>query len=259
MALPLPPPRTGHELRGHEVAQFSRHLRQEMPYRVYGSSGVPVVAFPTSEARFSQWEDFGMVEAVRGFIESGAIQLFTVDTIDKQTFFPEPPSYADKQKAMRRYEQYLAYVHEEFMPTIIGQTGQRPILTGCSMGAYHSANYFFRFPANVAGVIALSGVYSLYHFLGLTRMAAVKANSPLRYLAGGVTNEQRRAYEHAKLIFCAGQDASEQEMLADTEALGKVLKADRIPAWVDIWGPDVTHDWPWWKQQLNYFLPKVLN
>ncbi|NLG58370.1 MAG: transposase, partial [Clostridiales bacterium] len=31
-----------------------------------------------------------------------------------------------------------------------------------------------------------------------------------------------------------------------------------IHAWVDIWGEDVNHDWPWWRRQMAYFLPKVM-
>jgi esterase/lipase superfamily enzyme len=25
-------------------------------------------------------------------------------------------------------------------------------------------------------------------------------------------------------------------------------------AWIDIWGQDVNHDWPWWYRQMNHFL-----
>ena len=39
----------------------------------------------------------------------------------------------------------------------------------------------------------------------------------------------------------------------------KALQQKGIPAWVDYWGYDVSHDWPWWKKQLVYFLPYVLN
>ena len=28
--------------------------------------------------------------------------------------------------------------------------------------------------------------------------------------------------------------------------------------WVDFWGHDVNHDWPWWHKQVAYFMPKLL-
>lgn len=27
-----------------------------------------------------------------------------------------------------------------------------------------------------------------------------------------------------------------------------------VPAWIDFWGFDVNHDWPWWYRQLRHFL-----
>ena len=32
-----------------------------------------------------------------------------------------------------------------------------------------------------------------------------------------------------------------------------------IPAWVDFWGNDCTHDWYWWYKQVLYFLPYLLD
>ena len=31
-----------------------------------------------------------------------------------------------------------------------------------------------------------------------------------------------------------------------------------IDLWVDYWGADVNHDWPWWHKQVAYFVPKLL-
>ena len=31
-----------------------------------------------------------------------------------------------------------------------------------------------------------------------------------------------------------------------------------INIWVDYWGGDVNHDWPWWHKQVTYFLPYLL-
>jgi len=43
-------------------------------------------------------------------------------------------------------------------------------------------------------------------------------------------------------------------MLADSLALKHILEQKGIPHWVDIWGSDVNHDWPWWHKMLPYFL-----
>ena len=50
----------------------------------------------------------------------------------------------------------------------------------------------------------------------------------------------------------------EDEMLADTLAMHGVLQDKGVPAWIDIWGFDVNHDWPWWRKMAPYFLSKIL-
>jgi len=51
-----------------------------------------------------------------------------------------------------------------------------------------------------------------------------------------------------------GQGAWEDEMLEDARALKHILEQKEIPHWIDFWGPDVNHDWPWWHKMLPYFL-----
>jgi len=228
-----------------------------MNYRVYGTSGKPVVAFPTSQAHENLWEDFGMVDCLADYIENGEIQLFAMDSIDDDTFFRDDQ---DRGKALRLYERYLRYVAKEFIPTVTSATGQKALLTGCSMGAYHAANLYFRWPDLADSVIALSGVYSPQCFLDFdTHMTkAARANSPIDYLNQPIAEQRRQKYCASKLVFCAGQGPGEEDMLADTKALSEVLEHQGIEAWVDFWGNDVTHDWPWWKEQIQYFLPAVL-
>ncbi len=38
-----------------------------------------------------------------------------------------------------------------------------------------------------------------------------------------------------------------------------MLRDKDIPAWVDYWGTDVNHDWPWWHKQLKYFMGRWLD
>ena len=56
------------------------------------------------------------------------------------------------------------------------------------------------------------------------------------------------------IVACVGQGAWENEALDDTRQLDRLFRDKRIPAWVDFWGQDVDHDWPWWHQQMYYFL-----
>jgi esterase/lipase superfamily enzyme len=48
-------------------------------------------------------------------------------------------------------------------------------------------------------------------------------------------------------------------MIADARALQDILQRKDIPCWIDFWGHDVNHDWPWWRQMWPYFLSKLFS
>ena len=159
-----------------------------MEYKRYGHSGRPVIVFPTSGGRFFQYEDSGAVAALADFIDDGRIQIFTLDGIDGETFLNKS---ADLQARIGRHDAYFRYVLEEALPDIARETqvlngGQtlKPLLTGCSMGAFHASNFLFHYPESVAGVIALSGVYSTRDFFGSELGGGIYFHSPVDYLAG---------------------------------------------------------------------------
>jgi esterase/lipase superfamily enzyme len=246
---------------------WSPALSQDMELKVYGQAGKPVLVFPAQGGRFFEFEDFGMVEAVSGLIEAGLYQFFTVDSLDRQTWsnWGAPPD----QRA-RRHEDYDRYIVHEVAPFIrelrgAGLPGKMaggsdPLLvsTGVSMGGYHSANFFFRHPDVFDTLISLSGLFQVKMFVGDYMDENVYFNSPLLYLANLQDEWYLERYRRSQIIISAGQGAWEEAMLADIQALQSILEERRIPAWIDLWGYDVNHDWPWWRKQLPYFLNKLL-
>jgi len=236
---------------------WSEALNQEMELKVYGHAGKPAVVFPAQGGRFFEFEDFGMVQSVQELIEAGRLRLITVDSIDSQTWANWNAHPADRA---RRHEEYDRYVVQEVLPfarKLCGDPDQRFISTGCSMGAYHAANFFFRHPDQFDGVIALSGLYQLGMFVGDYMDENVYFNSPIAYLSNLSDQWYIDRYQQSQIILCCGQGAWEEPMLADTLALKKILEDKSIPAWIDIWGMDVNHDWPWWRKMAPYFFDKV--
>ena len=84
-------------------------------------------------------------------------------------------------------------------------------------------------------------------------------NSPVHYLANFPTdhfymdlynNDDHRA------VICVGQGAWEQP--DTTRRLDEIFKSKGIKTWVDFWGFDVNHDWPWWHKQVAYYVPYLL-
>jgi esterase/lipase superfamily enzyme len=241
---------------------FSRHLGRDMETKRYGHAGRPLVTWPTSNGRFFQYEDTGTIESLAAFIERGQVQVFTLDGIDWETFTQKG---GDHHARIARHEDFFRYVREEALPEFVvvarasnGGAELKPIASGCSMGAFHAANFTFRFPELMAGCIALSGVYSAEDFFGGALDGQVFYNSPIDYLAGLTDDRMLARIRALRLIFCVGRGAHEGPMIRDTRKLEDVLRAKNIPAWIDFWGEDVAHDWPWWKKQLPYFVENWL-
>jgi esterase/lipase superfamily enzyme len=79
-------------------------------------------------------------------------------------------------------------------------------------------------------------------------------NSPLQYLPGLTDPWFLDQYRRSHIIVGVGQGAWEDAMLADAHALKRILEDKGVPHWIDIWGTDVNHDWPWWRKMMPYFL-----
>jgi esterase/lipase superfamily enzyme len=192
----------------------SPHLGHDMALKVYGHTGRPVVAFPSLNGRYFDFEGGGMVDAVSGLIEAGRMRLVAVDGIDWQSWTNESVPPADRA---RRHEDYDRYVSAEVIPFVRRLTGvEQAWATGACMGAFHAANFTFRHPDQFDGLIAMSGLYGARRFVGGHVDDAVYFNSPLLYLPNLNDPWHLDRLRRAKLAIVVGQGAWEDEMIADT-------------------------------------------
>ncbi len=236
----------------------SPNLGQDMELLVFGGGGQAFIVFPTSSGRFFDFENNGMVRAAEPFIENGRITLFCVDSIDRQSW-----DNAEKQpeEKARRHNDYERYILEEVVPFIHDHcnSSERIICTGASMGASHAVLFFFKHPEVFKGTIALSGIYNFRHFLNNYQGESLDVyyNSPLDFLPDLTNPSLLEQYRNSDIIICVGQGAWEGPMIADTARMKEILESKGIPCWIDFWGCDVNHDWPWWRRQFPYFLEKL--
>lgn len=243
---------------------YSHHLDRDMEVNIYGHAGKPCLVFPAQNGRFFDFENFRMVDACASFIEEGKLQLFCVDSIDEETWSNEQ---GDPRWRIERHEAWYRYICEELVPYIFeknaqgndGQYASGLLTTGCSMGASHAANFFFRRPDIFDSVIALSGYYSADMFFHGYMDDLVYQNSPVDFINGmSYDHPYVEAYRHHSIIICTGQGAWEDDMIRSTTRLKELLDYKDVPAWIDFWGYDVNHDWPWWRVQFPYFLGHLL-
>ncbi len=239
---------------------FSPNLNKDMALKVYGHWGKPMLVFPCSLGRYFDYEGMGMIDSISDFIDAGRVKLFCVDSVDAESWYNFSVTPAQRND---RYQAYDRYIVEEVIPFIRDHCRQpdiRVMANGCSMGAYHAVNFFLKHPDILAGTIALSGLYRLDRTefgLSADDIPAVYFNSPLNYLSGLEDRWYKDWYKKSRIVVCVGQGAWEAEALEDTRRLETLCKDKQILAWIDFWGLDVDHDWPWWFRQMHYFLDNL--
>ncbi len=233
-------------------------LHREMECKVYGAGGKLCLAFPSQDGRFYDFENFGMVETLHPWLDTGRLTLVCADGIDGETWSNEE---GNPRARIELQERWFQYVVQELLSLVreLGQTEGKAIVTGCSMGGFHASNSFFHRPDLFDTVIALSGLYHVDHFFHDYMDDLVYANSPLHFLPNMPDGHPwLPLYRESQIILCVGQGAWEEELLDSTRQMEALLQEKRIPAWVDYWGLDVSHDWCWWRKKLPYFMGHVL-
>ena len=240
------------------ITRYSQTLGQNMSVIVYGEKGHPLVVFQTQNSKCNNFEDFGMIDTIADYIESGTLQVFSVDSIDEQSWSAE----GDPAARGERQEEYFAWVCGEMLDLVheINGSDLRPLTTGCSMGATHAAIAAFRRPDLFQGCIALSGVYDARRFFGDYMDGTLYENSLPTFLPNMPADHPYVGiYAKRQLVLCVGQGAWEDAGMEDLRVIRDACRAKGIEVWCDFWGNDVYHDWPWWKKQIRYFLPIVLD
>ena len=239
-----------------EITHYAHALGRDMHIMIHGHGGMPLLCFPTQDSMCRNYEDFGVVEHLSDYIDGGRVQLFVVDTVDRETW-----SARDGDKVWRaaRQEQYFHYIVDEVVPLIHERNDNIPAVTGLSMGANHAAITFLRRPDLFRGVIALSGVYDSDLFFDGWMNETLYESSPERFLPNmPADHPYLPLYNRRRIIFCVGQGAWEEDGVRTLRNLERIFREKDIHAWCDFWGYDVNHDWPWWFKQLRYFLPHML-
>jgi len=232
----------------------SPNLNKDMEIVVYGHYGYALLMFPTAAADYLEYERFQLIDAIAPFINDGKLKAFSINSINNESWLNRDmhPSH----KAIR-HQQYNQYVTEEVAPFIRAHCSPDvPIVTtGASLGALHAANSFFRRPDLFAGTIAMSGSYDLKSYTKGYYDDNCYFNSPIDYLPQWNDEKILNTLRDKSIIIASGQ-GSYEDPNASTR-LSEILNSKGIQHWLDLWGFDMPHDWPTWRQMLPYFLGKM--
>ena len=236
--------------------EYSPTLERDMELKVYGHGGKPVLFIPCQNGRFYDFENFHLTDIWQPYIDDGRCTVFSIDTLDNETW--SDPN-GDGGWRSWRHEQWMYFIFNEIVPFIRAMRGdQKVIAYGCSLGATHAANLFFRRPDLFDGLLALSGIYTASYGFGGYSDERVYLNSPVDYLAGMTPGHPFiEDYNRGRGIIVVGQGA--WEIPDTTFRLRDIFEEKGIGVWVDVWGHDCAHDWDWWYKQTAYHIPHLLD
>ncbi len=231
---------------------YSPALNKEMEIVIYGHFGDALLLLPTAAADYLEYERFMLIDAIADVINGGKFKVFSINSINSESWLNS--KMHPRHKAIR-HQQFNRYVTEEVVPFIKKMTSEEtPIYTsGASLGALHSANLFFRRPDLFAGTIAMSGNYDLSTYTKGYYDEDVYFNSPEHYLQGLNDDHYLPKIKSSKHIYIL-TGSGNYETPEATQRFSALLNSKGIPHELDIWGPDMGHDWPTWRAMLPHFL-----
>ena len=225
----------------------------------YGHFGRPVLVFPAERGGATDFENHGMIDAVADLIDAGRVKLYCIDSADEWTWSDRSVPIEERAQ---RHADYEAWVRSRVVGWISHDCeGQLDIVTaGCSLGAYHAVNFALKHAHVFPLAMGFSGNYdpTTWHAWGLPGDATY-FNNPMAYVAnldGGHLDWLR---ERLHILLVVGQgdfEVSPTGALPSTVRLAELLTEKGIHHELDLWGHDVAHDWPSWREQLRHHLPR---
>ena len=238
------------------TAWFSPNLQMEMPLVAYGHAGLPLLMLPTAAADYLEHERFYLVQAIQPLVDAGRVRPYSINSVNRYSLLNDQTPPQIKAELLGRYDRYIV---DEVLPLIRHEMGDdaRPVTTGASLGAFLAANEYFKHPDLFRGVIAMSGSYDVRAFLNGYYDDNLYFNNPVDYLSSLNDDYYLPILRHADAIYIiTGQGAYEDP--GRSRQLSDILNSKGIPHTLDLWGNDVDHDWPWWRQMLPYVLGKMV-
>jgi esterase/lipase superfamily enzyme len=234
---------------------FSPHLQRDMELLIFGHGGDPVIFFPTRTARFYDYEDWQVIEALRRKIEAGYIQVYCVDSVDNESFYAKHLHPAER---ILRHLQYEKYILDEVIGLIQSRNPHSTaIAAGCSLGAWHAANVAFKYPHLFHKVVGLSGRYDLTvaldHFDDLFdgfRDQNIYFNMPSQYIPNLDATGLIQQLKALELIFVVGE---KDIFLENNQSLSNALWSKSIWNALHLWDGE-SHKARYWRHMVQLYL-----
>lgn len=232
----------------------SRALGRPVWMWSFGWWGQPVLAMPTAAGMAHDWKHSGAVAALWPLIASGRIKLYCPETNVAECW-----THSTDHPAVRlaRHQAYEDFVLHELVPFIRDDcrvSELRLAVAGASVGGWYAVNFALKHPEVFSWALSLSGRFAMERMLDGWWSDDLYFQLPLAYVPNLSGAELERVRRNTAVTLVVGQGPFEGACLPETLRMAEVLRTRGIPVERDVWGHDVSHQWPWWSRQLKYHL-----
>lgn len=225
----------------------------------YGHYGRPLLVFPSEQGRAWDFENNGMLDAVRDLVDGGRVKIYAVDSHDGSSWSNESVPLEERA---RQHVAYEGWILKQVLPYIDADSGgavQEVMTFGASLGAFHALTFALRRADRFPLALCFSGSYdpSLWNGWGDRGDTSYFTNPTdfVPHLSGDHLTWLR---SRLSVLLVVGQGMWEDTTgaLPSTYRMANLLKEKGIRCELDVWGHDVPHDWPSWRAQLAHHLPR---
>jgi len=233
---------------------YSERLQHEITVVRWGTSGRPVLIFPSAGGDAAEIERYGLVEACGPLLAEGRVKLYSADSVAGQAMVAKTGS---AEHRMWLLNQFHECIRREVVPAIHADLGGQPLdvlAGGASIGAFNAVAVLCRYPDVFSAAIGMSGSYRIERFYDEASSQDLYFSAPLQFLPG-LDGPQLDLLRERFAILASG--AGRWENTGESWQMASALGAKGIPNRVDNWGPDWDHEWPTWRAMLPQYLAEL--
>ncbi len=224
----------------------SPNLGKAMEMLIFGEEGIPILAFPTANGRFFEWENRKMTETVSDKINPGFNQVYCVDTIMTESLLNRD---VDPFTRLMRLQQYERYIMEEVVPFIKENNKASFLMTaGCELGGFLALLFLLKHPGTFGKGIAISGQFDIKPFLGGFYNENVYFNNPVDFIPNLYDSKILQAIEHTDIRLATYDGDTKKDA---TVRMSHTFKMRYIDHTLDIWNGTGEDRWEIWRSMLN--------
>lgn len=232
---------------------YSHRLRQDMEVVRWGTTGQPVLLFPTAGGDAEESERFLMLKVLDPLLSAGRIKVYSIDSVGGRALIDSKRPPVQKAHIQR---QFMQFIRHEVVPAIRSDCQSPDIqvwAAGASIGAYNAVTAVTSFPDVFTRALAMSGTYDLGRFLHGFHNEDVHHISPLVYLRFvDPDSAHGRLLRQTYILLATGEGKWEDP--AESWKVANLLGKLGIPNRVDLWGKDYHHDWMTWRDMAPKYL-----